>query len=76
MPKLTTDGSACTVTSQETGELFAAIPLSVWERLTMYANEAEPCLAECGSHGCRLAKQILLLNREVHKETTDVQAPR
>lgn len=74
--KLSTDGSPCTVTNPETGELFMAVPLAEWERLKEEATEAEPCACDCGSFGCRLARRVLRLNREAHKETGDGKPPR
>jgi hypothetical protein len=46
------------VTREDTGEIFAAVPLALWARLVALAAACDPCVPGCGTTACRLATAI------------------
>ncbi len=63
MITLSTDGTACEITNDATGELFVAVSLVTWEHLTALAEATAPCRG-CGAPGCRLAVLVLDTDQE------------
>lgn len=60
------DGTAVCATDAHTGELFAAIPLAVWERLALVANKVGPCeLGACDSPACEISREVIRLDVEI-----------